>query len=473
MKAFQALLLGGLACALIIGSTALGTGSGDVTIKIRNTSGSGNGPVILGAVNVLEFWISNSVPLDSMSLAFEVSYQTPIVWVKPYGNRPAPPPPENMPCIQEYGDAMGAFDLGFLKFDDRRDNVSPDTFMFGGAASAWPLPVHSTNTQLYDIKFLALEGSYNYPDGFCVNNIFLPPSGTWAMSASDGSGSWAPTFNGQPNNGESDPSAPPVCYEINMGCKGCLSPGFTATPGAHVAQSHCSPFIFDFDAVDGNVPPEYPITYSITRGTIDPVTGVATVPPADSGNTSVLIIACNSGGNLSSYPFTITWTNNAPTITNAPTTVARVAPGGTYSYAFESIDADACDALTPSVSVSGTPPSGSYAIDSDGNFSFTPVSADSGSSYAFDISFVDNCGVTATCQTTVLVEPAICGDCDGNGMVNISDAVFLIGYIFGGGASPNPPSVGDVSCDSLVNITDAVYLIAYIFSSGPAPCTGC
>ena len=30
-----------------------------------------------------------------------------------------------------------------------------------------------------------------------------------------------------------------------------------------------------------------------------------------------------------------------------------------------------------------------------------------------------------------------CGDADGNGIVNISDAVFLIAYIFGGGTEPN------------------------------------
>jgi hypothetical protein len=33
--------------------------------------------------------------------------------------------------------------------------------------------------------------------------------------------------------------------------------------------------------------------------------------------------------------------------------------------------------------------------------------------------------------------------------------------------------VGDANCDSTVNISDAVYLIAYIFSGGPAPCGGC
>lgn len=66
-----------------------------------------------------------------------------------------------------------------------------------------------------------------------------------------------------------------------------------------------------------------------------------------------------------------------------------------------------------------------------------------------------------------------CGDANGDGLVNITDAVFLITYIFNGGPAPDPLESGDCDCDELVNISDAVYLIQYIFSSGPAPCANC
>jgi glutaredoxin-related protein len=66
-----------------------------------------------------------------------------------------------------------------------------------------------------------------------------------------------------------------------------------------------------------------------------------------------------------------------------------------------------------------------------------------------------------------------CGDADGNDIVNISDAVYLIAYIFGGGPVPDPLLSGDPDCNWIVNISDAVYLIAYIFGSGDAPCAGC
>ncbi len=66
-----------------------------------------------------------------------------------------------------------------------------------------------------------------------------------------------------------------------------------------------------------------------------------------------------------------------------------------------------------------------------------------------------------------------CGDANGSGTVNISDAVYLIAYIFSGGSAPSPLLAGDANCSGTVNISDAVYLIAYIFSGGAAPCAGC
>jgi hypothetical protein len=65
------------------------------------------------------------------------------------------------------------------------------------------------------------------------------------------------------------------------------------------------------------------------------------------------------------------------------------------------------------------------------------------------------------------------GDADSNGIVNISDAVFLISYIFGGGPAPSPLLAGDADCNSIINISDAVYLISYIFGGGPEPCADC
>lgn len=65
----------------------------------------------------------------------------------------------------------------------------------------------------------------------------------------------------------------------------------------------------------------------------------------------------------------------------------------------------------------------------------------------------------------------VCGDADGSGEVDLGDAIYLINYLYGEGASPNPRQAGDQNCDGKINISDCAYLIAYIFNLGAeAPC---
>jgi hypothetical protein len=66
-----------------------------------------------------------------------------------------------------------------------------------------------------------------------------------------------------------------------------------------------------------------------------------------------------------------------------------------------------------------------------------------------------------------------CGDANNDEEIDISDAVFLISYIFSGGAAPHdcngPNGKGDANGDGGIDISDAVYLISYIFSGGLPP----
>jgi len=75
-----------------------------------------------------------------------------------------------------------------------------------------------------------------------------------------------------------------------------------------------------------------------------------------------------------------------------------------------------------------------------------------------------------TVETPVLY---LCGDASGDDAVNISDAVYLISYIFKGGPAPDPLCLGDTDGDDAVNIADAVYLINYIFKGGLPPTEPC
>lgn len=67
----------------------------------------------------------------------------------------------------------------------------------------------------------------------------------------------------------------------------------------------------------------------------------------------------------------------------------------------------------------------------------------------------------------------ICGDADGNGAVDIDDAVFVLEYIFGSGVAPDPEESADCDCSGGCDIDDVVYLVQYIFASGSEPCADC
>lgn len=73
---------------------------------------------------------------------------------------------------------------------------------------------------------------------------------------------------------------------------------------------------------------------------------------------------------------------------------------------------------------------------------------------------------------TVIDPPYLCGDADNNGQVSITDAVYIINYIFGGGPAPGS-NTGDVDCSQSISISDAVYIVNYIFGGGTEPCAGC
>jgi len=76
------------------------------------------------------------------------------------------------------------------------------------------------------------------------------------------------------------------------------------------------------------------------------------------------------------------------------------------------------------------------------------------------------CGVEYVAE----IRCGVCGDANGDGIVNSADVVYLINYLFKGGPAPIPLEAGDVTCDGTINSADVVYLINYLFKGGPPPC---
>jgi hypothetical protein len=62
-----------------------------------------------------------------------------------------------------------------------------------------------------------------------------------------------------------------------------------------------------------------------------------------------------------------------------------------------------------------------------------------------------------------------CGDVNKDGMVDMSDIIYLIDYLFVNGPAPDPIQAGDVNRDGIIDIADVVYLLNYLFLGGPPP----
>ncbi|MGQ9590118.1 MAG: hypothetical protein ACUVYA_07470 [Planctomycetota bacterium] len=74
-------------------------------------------------------------------------------------------------------------------------------------------------------------------------------------------------------------------------------------------------------------------------------------------------------------------------------------------------------------------------------------------------------------RVVVVREPSLasCGDANGDGRLDIADAVWILIYLFADGAPPVSMDVADANGDRKVDIADPIYLLMYLFVDGPPP----
>jgi subtilisin family serine protease len=65
------------------------------------------------------------------------------------------------------------------------------------------------------------------------------------------------------------------------------------------------------------------------------------------------------------------------------------------------------------------------------------------------------------------------GDANGDGIITVADLVYLLNYLFRGGAIPDPPSAGDPNTDCMITVADVVCIVNYLFRMGEPLQRGC
>ncbi|MGB5107489.1 MAG: dockerin type I repeat-containing protein [Candidatus Zixiibacteriota bacterium] len=128
--------------------------------------------------------------------------------------------------------------------------------------------------------------------------------------------------------------------------------------------------------------------------------------------------------------------------------------GGVLIYRGASVNGSANDTLKFAVVIAGTRNGGISGLNS---------AVDKAQNWICEHGIAPGADICSACA---------CGDADNTGIITISDAVYLINYIFAGGPAPVQLCLGDADGTGIITISDAVFLINYIFAGGPAP-SGC
>ena len=66
-------------------------------------------------------------------------------------------------------------------------------------------------------------------------------------------------------------------------------------------------------------------------------------------------------------------------------------------------------------------------------------------------------------------EEGLRGDANGDGLIDLADAIWILNYLFRGGPPPASLKAGDADCSGSVDLGDVVYLLNYLFRGGPPP----
>jgi PKD repeat protein len=415
---------------VLMASTALA--GNNVVIHFNYPSDS----IFIGVDNKVEIWIENDDSIYGMSLGLMFSgYDGTVDWDESYGNKPP---------LNEHGDAIDAFAANITTdFSNFYDSDLPDSILFGGTfipGVGECIPPGSLRL-CYTMEFTIPAGQ---PLGsICVDNIFYPPAGEWLFYDLY-SGELAPDFFGCANVGVYNTSCVEQCFPIVE------------------APAPVADFTFEPDSGD------YPLTVNFTDMSLyAPTVWIWAFGDGDTAFTENPSHTYTLEGTY--YPSLYvanangedTKVSTEPIIVTSPPIVPGV---DVTCIASKETVSNITDTIPFTVENTGEDPdSYDFAVqDSLGWFispTYVQIDLAGGASTVVNVAVIIPDGLlngtenrltgTAQSQTYPLVSDAascilvinneICGDVNNDGVVNVSDAVYLINYIFVGGPPPCEP----------------------------------
>ncbi len=81
----------------------------------------------------------------------------------------------------------------------------------------------------------------------------------------------------------------------------------------------------------------------------------------------------------------------------------------------------------------------------------------------------DQWGAWSKVQTAVVPPEFMRGDANGDEVIDLADAVFLLNYLFKHGMVPDPYDAGDANSDGQIDLADVVFILNYLFKGGTPP----
>jgi hypothetical protein len=221
----------------------------------------------------------------------------------------------------------------------------------------------------------------------------------------------------------------------------------------------------------------------------------------------VMMTAINDAEETLTGEFAITLTNTTPTITCPPDESFDYTDG--YSGEASAFDEDG----DPFYFFKMDGPD-ALVVNEDGTILWETVLDDVGGPYNVIVGIGDACDAEAACEFSLTVTAPVgccqhedycemltemecmeltgtiwypppyrcvdeiscqmpCGDFNLDDIIDLSDAVSGLNYLFRGYPPPEPLCLMDVTCDGEVNVNDVIYLLNYLFRGGDPPSPAC